>query len=312
MAAPAPLVPRTCDHVVGHQQVGHERVGQIERIVELGTRRGALRRGTLLVLETVLVPMGLLLLGLTLGGPTAAFALVLGWRAGLPLLRLLLGVRVPMAVWLSSGLFALRVAPAWLAASMTVYLWQPIVISVVLGVFFLVSGLIGHPVTLRLAGDVVRLPEEFVTDPRVRRIFGEVAVIWGTVHVLCGAMGAVLMQLPTSTAVVAQGCLGVVNTVGSTVGAIGWGIYRLRQVPGLTIRFTPRTAPVSAVGEPPHLDAVRAVVGRVEPAPVALAELRPFAVEDGEPVGVARAAVRHHVLAEAALGLEAEAQRRTA
>lgn len=303
MAAPAPLVPRTCDHVV-------------EQVVELGTRRGALRRGTLLVLETVLVPMGLLLLGLTLGGPTAAFALVLGWRAGLPLLRLLLGVRVPMAVWLSSGLFALRVAPAWLAASMTVYLWQPIVISVVLGVFFLVSGLIGHPVTLRLAGDVVRLPQEFVTDPRVRRIFGEVAVIWGTVHVLCGAMGAVLMQLPTSTAVVAQGCLGVVNTVGSTVGAIGWGVHRLRQVPGLTIRFTPRTAPgpawSSAVGEPPHLDAVRAVVGRVEPAPVALAELRPLAVEDGEPVGVARAAVRHHVLAEAALGLEAEAQRRTA
>ena len=208
----------------------------VEQIVELGTVSGAVRRGVLLVLETVLVPMTLLLVGLAVGGPNAGFGLVLAWRLGLPALRLLLGVRVPSAVWLSGGIFALRVVPAWLTASVTVYLWQPIILSALLGAFFLGSGVIGHPVTLRLTGDVVRLPGQFVADARVRRIFGEVAVIWGVVHIVCAGLGALFMRLPTSSAVVAQGCLGVVYTVGSTAGAIGWGVHRLRRVPGLRLR----------------------------------------------------------------------------
>lgn len=291
-----------------------------ERVVELGTLGGALRRGGLLVAETVIVPMLLLLLGLTLAGPTTGFAFVIAWRWGLPALRLLLGITVPTAVWLSSGLFTLRVVPAWLAASMTVYLWQPIIVAALAGLFFLISGVIGHPVTLRLTGDVVRLPEEFVADTRVRRIFGEVAVIWGVVHLVCAGLGAVFMQLPTATAVVAQGCLGVVCTVGSTGGAIGWGVYRLRHLPGLRLRFTPsaRTRRMraarraSAVGQPATLDAVRVVVGRVEPTAMALAQRGPLTVDDGEPVGVAGAPVGDHVLAEAALLGEAEPQRRSA
>ena len=209
-------------------------------VVDLGHLGTALRRSALLLLETLVVPAGLLLLGLHLGGATEGLVLVALWRCGLPVLRLLLRRRVPTAVWLSSGIFTVRTSVALATASVSVYLWQPIVLSALLGVFFIGSGLIGHPVTLRLTGDVVRLPPRLVDDARVRRIFGEVAVIWGVVHVLCAGMGALFMQLPTSSAVVAQAGLGLVCTVGSTAGAVGWGVRRLHALPDLTLRFARR------------------------------------------------------------------------
>lgn len=209
------------------------------RVVELGTVRGAVGRGLLLLVETSLVPAALLLLGLRLGGADTGFGLVLLWRCGLPVARLVGGVAVPAAVWLSSSLFAVRAGSAWAAASVTFYLWQPVALSAVLGLAVVLSGVLGHPVTLRLTRDVVRLPPEVVADPGVRRAFGEAAVLWGGVHLVCAGLGALLMLLGPATAaiVVAQAGLGLVCTVGSLAGAVGWGVHRLRGLPDLTLRF---------------------------------------------------------------------------
>lgn len=226
-------------HVAPHPEPhpGHD----VEpHVVELGRVPDVLRRGALLTLETVLVPMTLLLLGLRLGGEhgtTVGLALVLTWRCGLPVLRLALGRRVPTMVWLATGLFLARAVPALVISSLAFYLWQPILIALLLGVFFCVSGLVGHPVTLRLAGDVVRLPASVRHDPAVRRVFSGMALIWGGVHVVCAGLGALVMQLPPESVVAVQGGLGVVCTVGSTGGCLVWGVWRLRRLPHLTLRF---------------------------------------------------------------------------
>lgn len=206
-------------------------------VVELGRLRDVVRRGAALLAETVVVPAVLLVLGLRLGGATAGLALVLAWRCGMPLARVLRRRRVPTAVWLTTSMFVVRVGSAAAIASVSFYLWQPIVISCALGVFFCVSGLIGHPVTLRLAGDLVRVPAEVVHDRAVRGIFSGMALIWGGVHVVCAGLGALVMRLPLEQAVVVQSGLGIVCTVGSTGGCLLWGVWRLHRLPHLSLRF---------------------------------------------------------------------------
>src|SRR5689334_457669 len=60
--------------------------------------------------------------------------------------------------------------------------------------------------------------------------------------------------------------------------------------------------------EPGALLACAVEIGRGEPTPIGAAEPRPIAIDDGEPDGIAALAFDHHVLAEIAFALEAEAQ----
>ena len=87
--------------------------------------------------------------------------------------------RVPGTLLLGSAALAVKATVALASGSILVYLLQPVLGSVVMAVLFLGSAAFGRPITMRLARDFVHVPAHILDKRGVRRMFTEVAVIWG-------------------------------------------------------------------------------------------------------------------------------------
>lgn len=207
------------------------------QVVRVGAIAPMLARSGWLIAETILIPMLLLWVGLRVAGPTAALTTVLVWRVGMALGRVVARQRVPASVVLSTGVFCVRTVVSLAVASVYVYLWQPVIMSALLGMVFIGSALAGRPVTAKLARDVVALPSVLEADARVQRIFTEIAVLLGVVQVVCAGLGAWTLRGPVETIVLVHGALGIGCIVASVVGSLGWGWWRLRRMPDIRIRF---------------------------------------------------------------------------
>lgn len=206
------------------------------RTVRVGAIGPMLVRGGWLAAETVVVPALILYLVLRMAGPVEGLLAVLGWRVSMIAGRVALRHRIPASVALSAAVFCVRTTISLAVASVTVYLWQPVIISALLGVMFIVTALAGRPMTMRLAQDVVVLPPALRDDVRVQRIFAETAYVWGGINVAFAAAAAWAMQWPTETVVLIHGCLGLGCIVVAVGGAIGWGLWRFRSLTDLRLR----------------------------------------------------------------------------
>ena len=214
-----------------------------EHTIEIGHLGVVAGRALLMLAESVLVPTAILYGCMRTVGTPAGLVGVLAWCALTMLVRLALGRRVPSTLMLVVGILVVRTTVALACSSVWLYLLQPVAASVLMSVVFVGSALIGRPVTQRLAQDFVRLPERLLADRRMRRVFVEVALIWGLSRAVDAAIGFNSLHWGAGAGVLARGVLSSGLTALSVGACIYWGWRRVHAIPGVRFRIgTPMAA----------------------------------------------------------------------
>ncbi len=159
------------------QEMHHGPVHEI--VIELGRLKPQLLRGARMFVETVTVPTALLFVLLHTAGLVWGLVAVIGWCALTLGVRRLFGQHLPGTLLLCAGMLCGRAALALVLSSALVYVLQPVFGSVLMALLFLGSAAVGRPVTIRLARDFVSLPAQLFHHQGVRRMFTQVAIVWG-------------------------------------------------------------------------------------------------------------------------------------
>jgi uncharacterized membrane protein len=208
-----------------------------EHLIEVGKVGKVVGNALLMMTEAVLVPTAILYVAIHTVGTMAGLAGVIAWCLLTMGARWALGRRVPSTLLLVIGMLVLRTAIALATTSVWLYLLQPVAASVLMSLIFIGSAVLGRPVTQRLAQDFVHLPERLLADQRVRRMFIEVALIWGLSRVLDAALSLGSLHFGASVGVLARGVLSTGLTTLSIAGCAFWGWRRMRAIPGVRFRF---------------------------------------------------------------------------
>jgi hypothetical protein len=149
-------------------------------VLEINGLRATIVRAGRLLLEAVVVPTVLLAILLHVIGTTRSILVAVGWCVLAISLRWYVDRRLPGTLLLGSAALAVKAAIALASGSILIYLLQPVLGSIVMALLFLGSAAFGRPITLRLARDFVHVPAHILDKRGVRRMFTEVAVIWGS------------------------------------------------------------------------------------------------------------------------------------
>jgi intracellular septation protein A len=183
------------------------------------------RRGVPRVIEATVIPTTLFfVLALTVN-TAAAMVAVLGWTYCAVLRRAMRRRPVPPLVALAAVALTVRTAVGLLSGSTFAYFIQPVASTVVLGVVFLGSVLIGRPVIARLANEFCPLDDEVHARPAVIRLFAGLTLLWAAVHLLTSAVTftmLVTMPVPLFVALKTVTCLTI--TVLAIVLTVSWSM----------------------------------------------------------------------------------------
>jgi len=205
--------------------------------IEIGELRPALLRAGRLFLETVLVPTALLYVLLHTAGLAAGLGAVLGWCALTVAVRWATGRHLPGTLLLCVGMLCGRACVALILSSALVYVLQPVVGSVFMALLFLGSAAIGRPITMRLARDFVTLPAHLFHRPGVRRMFTQVALLWGGSRLLDAALTLTLLRFGLDAGLLSRGVFSGLLTGLTILACTGWGWHCLRRLPGISIHL---------------------------------------------------------------------------
>lgn len=214
-----------------------------EHLIEIGRVGKVIGNALLMLTESVLIPTLILYIAMRTVGAGAGLIGVIGWCLLSMGARWVRGKRVPSTMLLVIGILVLRTGVALAFSSVWIFLLQPVAASVLMALLFIGSALIGRPVTQRLAQDFVHLPERLLTDRRVRRMFVEVALIWGLSRVLDAGLSLGSLHYGTEFGVLARGILSIGLTALSIGACTYWGWRRMHAIPGVRLRFA---TPVAA------------------------------------------------------------------
>ncbi|MDN5748342.1 MAG: DUF3159 domain-containing protein [Pseudonocardia sp.] len=154
--------------------------------IHLGTLAGQLRHGVRNLCETVLVPLGLFYLLLTLTGLNGGLFAALGWGLAAVGWRVVRRSPLPAVLLLTTGMLVVRTVLGYVTGSTFVYFLQPTLTNFLIGLALLVSIRFKRPVLARLADDFCAFPTEFTGHPRVRRFFRRVSLLWALVFISHG------------------------------------------------------------------------------------------------------------------------------
>jgi hypothetical protein len=219
---------------------GHVQEHVQEIVIELGRLRPQLIRGARMFVETVTVPTLLLFVLLHTAGLMWGLVAVIGWCALTLGIRRLFGQHLPGTLLLCAGMLCGRAALALVLSSALVYVLQPVFGSVLMALLFLGSAAIGRPVTIRLARDFVSLPAQLFHHRGVRRMFTQVAIVWGISRVVDAGMSLGLLHWGLDVGLLSRGLFSGVLTALTIGVCAAWGVRALRRMPGVTLRL--RTA----------------------------------------------------------------------
>lgn len=221
-------------------------VDTAEHVIELGHLRHSALNGLRLLAETAIVPTLLLYGCMVTVGSVAGLAAVLAWCALMVSVRLVVYRRVPGVLMLAGFMLVARTSIALALSSVYVYLLQPVAGSVLMAALFIGSALVGRPITLRLAQDFVHLPVRLVADPRVRRMFVQVSLLWGVSRLLDAAMSLGVLHWGIALGIFSRGVFSGLLTALSIAVCAYWGWSRLSRIEGVRFRFGAPRQPAPA------------------------------------------------------------------
>jgi intracellular septation protein A len=204
--------------------------------VEIAALRPTLIRAGRLLIETVIVPSLLMAVLLRMSGLVAAVSAALGWTALVVAIRWISDRRMPGTVLLCAGMISTRAALALITSSAAVYLIQPLLASCFMAALFLGSALIGKPITERLARDFVSLPAEVLNRRAIRRLFTEVAILWGLSRLADAGMNLSFLRWSVDAGLLSRGLISPVLTGLSICLCTWWGIRSFRKE-GITLKL---------------------------------------------------------------------------
>jgi hypothetical protein len=208
-----------------------------EIVIEVGELRPHLLRAARIFAETVMVPTLLLYVVMHAAGLVTALSSVLGWAALTLIVRWVAGHQMPGTLLLCVGMLVGRTSLALALSSAVVYLLQPVFGSILMAVLFLGSAAIGRPVTARLARDFVSLPAQLFHRRGVRRMFSQVAMVWGGSRLVDAGMSLSLLHLGLDAGLLSRGLLSGLLTAVTIAGCAVLGWRSLRRLPGVTLRW---------------------------------------------------------------------------
>ena len=204
-------------------------------VIDLPPLRPALLNAAQLITETVLIPTALLAVLLHESGLLVAFAAALGWCYLAVAVRWVIGRRLPGTLMLYVGMLTGRASVALWMSSAVVFLLQPVLGSLFMAALFVGSAVLGRPVTVRLARDFVAVPAHILGRPRVRRMFRDVAVLWGLSRVLDAAMNYGFLRGGLDAGLLARGVLSPLLTALTIAVCTYWG-WRCLRSDGIRLR----------------------------------------------------------------------------
>ncbi|WP_019814791.1 DUF3159 domain-containing protein [Saccharomonospora saliphila] len=218
-------------------------------VIEIPHLRATVSRAIVLALETAIVPTLLFMLLLNFTGLVPAVAGVLGWSAFVIGMRRLMRRDVPHTLLLSTGMLVSRALVALITSSAVVYVLQPVAGSILMFLLFVGSAVLGKPITERLARDFIHLPAELCTHRTVRRVFVNVALMWGGSRLLDAAMTLGFLRWSLDAGLLSRGVLSGLLTALTIAVCAGHGWRSLRRLPDVTLRIakapTPSAAPAT-------------------------------------------------------------------
>ncbi|HKE66299.1 MAG TPA: hypothetical protein VKB59_16830 [Micromonosporaceae bacterium] len=210
-----------------------------ELVIELGAIRPALMRAGRLFLETIAVPTVLLFVLLHTVGLAWALCAVLGWCVVTVAVRWLHGAHMPGTLIVCAGMLCARASVALILSSAIVYLVQPIIGSILMAGLFLGSAFVGRPITVRLARDFVKLPVHILHHHGVRRMFTQVAMLWGVGRLIDAGMSLGFLHYGVDYGLLSRGVFSGLLTAIMIVTCAAWGTRCIRRMPGVTLRLRP-------------------------------------------------------------------------
>jgi hypothetical protein len=206
-------------------------------VIDLPPLRPVLLGAGRLMAESVLVPTALFALVLHTHGLRPAFAAALSWCYLSVVVRWVSGRRMPGTLMLCVGMFTGRALVALWMSSAVIFLLQPVLGSLLMAALFMGSAVLGRPVTVRLARDFVALPAHILSRRGVRRMFRDVAVLWGLSRVADAALNFVFLRSGIDSGLLARGVLSPLLTV-LTVAACTYVGWRALRSEGILLRRT--------------------------------------------------------------------------
>ncbi len=213
-------------------------------VIEIPHLRSTITRAVVLALETAVVPTLLFMVLLNVAGLAPGLLGVLGWSAFVIGLRRLMRRQVPHTLLLATGMLVARALVALITSSAVVYVLQPVVGSVFMFLLFVGSAVLGKPITERLARDFVHLPAELFAHRRVKKVFVNVALMWGGSRLLDAAMTFGFLQWSIDAGLLSRGVFSGLLTALTIAVCAAHGWRSLRSLPDVTLRLSRRSDPV--------------------------------------------------------------------
>jgi hypothetical protein len=207
-------------------------------VIEIRGLKATVLRSLRLLLEAALIPTVLLAVLLHTAGLGWAMGSALGWIVLTVAFRWTRDRHLPGTLILCAGMLSGRAAIALATSSAFIYLLQPVVGSVLMGFLFLGSACMGRPVTVRLARDFVHLPVHVLERKNVRRMFSEVALLWGASRVADAGMNLSFLHSSVDAGLISRGIFSPVLTALTVAVCAAWGVRALRRE-GVAVRLVP-------------------------------------------------------------------------
>jgi hypothetical protein len=205
-------------------------------VVVITDLRATLLRALRLLLETVVVPTVLLLSLLHTVGLLVALGATLGWLYLALAARFVARRRCPGTLFVCVSLMSGRALVALATSSAFIYMLQPVLGSACMGLLFLGSALAGRPVTMRLARDFVAIPAHVLQRQGVRRMFTQIALLWGLSRLADAGMNFGLLHVGLDMGLLSRGFFSPVLTFMTVCASVGWGVRALRR-DGIRLQF---------------------------------------------------------------------------
>jgi uncharacterized membrane protein len=216
-----------------------------DTVVEIAALRPTLIRAGRLLVETVLVPTLLMGVLLRMSGLVAAVSAALGWCVLVVVIRWFADRRMPGTLLLCAGMLSTRACLALATSSALMYLVQPVLGSIAMATLFLGSAFVGRPITERLARDFVNLPAHVLNRRAVRRLFSEVAVVWGLSRVADAGMNLSFLRFGVDAGLLSRGLLSPILTGVTILICTWWGLRTFKRE-GIQLKLSPSSAPAPA------------------------------------------------------------------